>query len=287
MHEVRESHLPPGGVDGGAGEENRTQLVLEHLWLADALAGRYRGRGVEADDLQQVARCGLVEASHRFDPSIGAFGPFASTTITGVLKRHFRDHGWSVRPPRSLQQLSVQIGADWSAAAQDSGREPRREDFAARLGHPVIQIDRALHASQVYRVSSLDDERRPLRVVGYADRGFPQCESRMVVERLLPQLELSEQRLMTWRFWEDRTQAEIAHELGVSQMQASRLLSRTLTRLRELLATEPVPATTPGSSPRDGGARSTPAATRASAAHGGRGSDHATARPGLPPASAA
>lgn len=222
-------------VDGTA-DAGRLALVLSHLWLADALARRYRGRGVETDELEQEARSALVEAAHRFDPAVGAFAPFAAATITGLLKRYFRDHGWSVRPPRHLQQLVVQIGAEWSAAAQDAGHEPTRADLAARLGQPAADIALAQHASQNYRTASLDDESRPVHPAATVDAELRRCESRLLVERLLPRLDESERRLIVWRFWDERSQAEIARDLGVSQMQVSRLLARALAHVRELYA---------------------------------------------------
>lgn len=231
------------GHEKRSGDGDRSQrvdscqdLVLGHLWLADALARRYRGRGLEAEELQQEARSALVEAAQRFDPSVGAFAPFAATTVSGMLKRCFRDHGWGVRPPRHLQQLSVQIGAEWSDVAQDVGHEPTRQDLATRLGESALDIDQALRAGQNYRTASLDDDNRPVVTAATVDPGFLACESRLLLDRLLPQLEASERRLIRWRFWEDRSQAEIAQEIGVSQMQVSRLLARTLTRLRQLYA---------------------------------------------------
>ncbi len=233
--EVREGAWSSDSADRAA-EETRLSLVLSHLWLADALARRYRGRGVEADELEQEARSALVEAAHRFDPSVGAFAPFAAATVTGLLKRYFRDHGWSVRPPRHLQQLAVQIGAEWSAASQAAGREPTRGDLAARLGHSSADIDLARQASQNYRTASLDDDSRPVPPAAAVDPEFLRCESRLLIERLLPQLDQSDRELIRWRFWDDRSQADIAHDLGVSQMQVSRMLARALARLRRVYA---------------------------------------------------
>lgn len=212
------------------------ELVLGHLWLADALARRYRGRGMEADELQQEARSALVEAAQRFDPSVGPFAPFAAATISGMLKRCFRDHGWGVRPPRHLQQLSVQIRSEWSAAAQDVGHEPTRHDLATRLGESALDIDLALRAGLNYRTASLDDDSRAVFSAASLDPGFLACESRLLLDRLLPQLEASERRLIRARFWDERSQTEIAQDLGVSQMQVSRLLVRALTHLRQLYA---------------------------------------------------
>lgn len=236
MDVVIENEKWSGEGGRGRGVDPQQDLILGHLWLADALARRYRGRGMEAEELQQEARSALVEASQRFDPSVGAFAPFAAATISGMLKRCFRDHGWGVRPPRHLQQLSVQIGAEWSAVAQDVGHEPTRQDLATRLGQSALDIDQAVRAGQNYRTASLDDDSRPVVTAATVDPGFLACESRLLFDRLLPQLDESERRLIQWRFWDDRSQAEIAQDIGVSQMQVSRLLARALTHLRRLYA---------------------------------------------------
>jgi RNA polymerase sigma-B factor len=120
--------------------------------------------------------------------------------------------------------------------AQDTGREPNREDLATRLGHSTANIDLALRAGQNYRTASLDDDSRPVFAGAAVDPGLVACESRLLIDRLLLQLEASERRLIRWRFWDDRSQAEIAQDIGVSQMQVSRLLARALTHLRQLYA---------------------------------------------------
>jgi len=231
-----EPHLAAAAV-------SQQELVVDHLWLADALAGRYRARGVELEDLRQVARCGLVEAAGRYDPAMGTFAAFAAVSVAGVLKRYFRDHGWSVRPPRGLQQLSIQMSAEWSEVAHMAGHEPTHRDFAASLGQPMSNIEMAQLASRSYQTASLDDDRFPVAESADLDPGFDRCEDRLMIERVLSRLEPLEQRLLRMRFWEERTQSDIAQEMGTSQMQVSRLLKRAVSHLRELLDTpDPTPS---------------------------------------------
>lgn len=212
-----------------------SDLVLDHLWLADAIARRFRGRGEDDDDLRQVARCGLVEAAGRYDPAQGAFPAFASPTINGVVKRHFRDHGWSVRPGRSTQQLALQISKRWSEVAQGGGNEPTDQDLAGSLGASVIDIRAARVASQGYRSVSIDAAPSIEASVSMEDPEFERSEARMLVEQAWPLLDDAERRLLRLRFWENRSQSDISGLLGTSQMQVSRLIAKTLVHIRQLL----------------------------------------------------
>jgi RNA polymerase sigma-B factor len=213
-------------------------LVLEHLWLADSIARRYHGRGESDEDLQQVARCALLEAAHRYDPAQGPFIPYAGPTISGVLKRHFRDHGWVVRPPRDTQQIAVRITQQWSDIAQECGSLPSDEDLAARLDESVDTVREARRASQGYRTVPLDSSVAPFAHTGSEDPGFEHCETRLMVAHIWKRLDEGEQALLRMRFWECRSQSDIAARIGTSQMQVSRLLSRLLSRLRDQLADE-------------------------------------------------
>ena len=131
-------------------------MVVSHLWLADSVARRFRDRGEDADDLRQIARAGLVEACGRFDPDQGSFAAFAFPTVTGLVKRHFRDHGWSIRPPRPTQELSAEMWRRWPEVAQAVGGEPTERQLADVLGVPLEDVRRARRATQAYTCSSLD-----------------------------------------------------------------------------------------------------------------------------------
>lgn len=215
-----------------------TRLTLDHLWLADAIARRFRGRGEDDEDLQQVARCALLEAAHRYDPDHGPFVPFAGPTISGVLKRHFRDHGWVVRPPRQTQQLAVRITQQWSDVAQEHGAMPTDGDLAASLDESVATVREARRAAQGYRTVPIDATTSPVREPATEDPGFDSCDSRLLVDHIWDLLDRRERELLRMRFWEGRSQADIAGRIGTSQMQVSRLLSRLLTRLRDQLHEE-------------------------------------------------
>jgi RNA polymerase sigma-B factor len=219
----------------GPSTPDQISLVLDHLWLADALARRFRGRGEDDEDLQQVARCALMEAAHRYDPAQGPFGAFAGPTISGVLKRHFRDHGWAVRPPRQTQQLAVRITQQWSEVAHQHGSVPGDRELAASLDESVTKIREARRAAQGYRTAPLDGPSGPIACSAGDEPGFAHCEERLLVQKAWQVLSPEERELLRMRFWERRTQSDIAAQIGTSQMQVSRLLSRLLSRLRELL----------------------------------------------------
>ena len=213
----------------------RDQAVTGYLWLADALAQRFRGRGEEYDDLVQIARSGLVEAAHRYDTRLGSFPAFAAPTITGVLKRHFRDHGWLVRPPRPTQEIVIEMGREWALLTQTLGREPDDRAVATQIGRPLEAVREARLARGGYTACSLD-----AAFTGGSLADLPTAhdlvEDRLVIAQAWRQLTRSERRLLTMRFFEDRSQADIAAEIGTSQMQVSRLLSRTFRKMRRLIA---------------------------------------------------
>ena len=208
------------------------EVVTSHLWLADAVARRFRDRGEEADDLRQIARAGLVEACARFDPDQGPFTAFAFPTVTGLVKRHFRDHGWSVRPPRPTQELSAEMWRSWPEIAQAVGGEPSERQVATSLGATVADVRRARSASQGYSCSSLDALAQDL---SEDDPEGERCEARVLVASVWPELTADERRLLRMRFVEERSQSDIAAELGTNQMQVSRLLARLMTKLRRLI----------------------------------------------------
>jgi RNA polymerase sigma-B factor len=213
------------------------EVVTSHLWLAEALARRLWHSGEDREDLLQVACTGLVEACMRFDPKQASFVAFAVPTITGVLKRHYRDHGWAVRPPRHTQELASTLWRQWPALVQAAGAIPNDQELAEHCGEPVSLVRQARLASQCYSPASID---------AAMSRGVPfACESsedeldriecHMIVRSAMAQLDPDERRLIWLRFFEGRSQSAIAAELGISQMQISRLLARVLTKLRRII----------------------------------------------------
>ena len=213
------------------------EVVIAHLWLAETLARRFSHRGEDEEDLLQVARTGLVEACQRFDPHQGSFVGFAVPTITGVLKRHFRDHGWVVRPPRPTQELASTIWRQWPTLVQQMGAVPGARDLAEELGAPVGAVQQARFASQGYSASSIDAamSRGICFCSDESDDDLDRTEARLIIEEALPQLTVEERRLIWLRFYEQRSQSEIAEEIGTSQMQVSRLISRLLVKLRVII----------------------------------------------------
>jgi RNA polymerase sigma-B factor len=213
------------------------EVVTSHLWLAEKLARQFLHRGEDEEDLVQVAYTGLVEACLRFDPHQGSFVGFAEPTINGVLKRHFRDHGWTVRPPRPTQELASVIWRRWPTLVQEMGTLPCAKDLAQELGAPVNAVQQARLASEGYTASSIDAamSRGVCFCSTEADEDIDRTEARLIVDRAVEQLDESERRLIWLRYFEQRSQSDIAHELGISQMQVSRLLSRLLLKLRSII----------------------------------------------------
>ena len=218
----------------------RDGLIESHLRLAVHLARRFDNRGVPLDDLVQVASLGLLKAVERFDPERGLeFSTFATPTIIGELKRHFRDKGWSVRVPRRVQELHVRLNSLVNELTHKYGRSPSITELAQAARASEEEVLEALEASQAYRSASIDASRAAdadapslADQLGEDDDGPIHIENRMVVERLLTTLPPREQLMMRLRFFEELTQSEIADRLGISQMHVSRLLARCLDQLR-------------------------------------------------------
>jgi RNA polymerase sigma-B factor len=223
------------------GEDERQQIIDEvvtsHLWLAETLSRRFLHRGEDEEDLLQVARTGLVEAAQRFAPEQGAFIAFAVPTITGVLKRHFRDHGWMVRPPRRNQELASGIWQQWPSLVQSIGAIPSAQDLASQLGESVGAVQQARYASHCYSPASI--EAAVARGMSFSsiesEEEIDRAEARLIVSAALDQLTDCERQLLWYRFYEQRSQAEIAAAIGTSQMQVSRLLCRVLGKLRSII----------------------------------------------------
>jgi RNA polymerase sigma-B factor len=229
-----------------AREALRDQLVTGYLPVAQHIARRFANRGEPIDDLVQVATVGLIHAIDRFSADRGSdFFSFAVPTISGEVRRHFRDLGWSMRVPRRLKDLHVSINAAVSQLSQDLGRAPKPSEIAQLLGVPVADVLEGLEASEAYRSSSLDEmlssEQGSATVgelVGEADAELDRVEFRQTLRPLLADLAERERTIVMLRFFGNLTQTQIADKVGISQMHVSRLLSQTLDRLRERLDPE-------------------------------------------------
>ncbi|MFC4946081.1 SigB/SigF/SigG family RNA polymerase sigma factor [Pseudonocardia sp. GCM10023141] len=227
-------------------EALRDELVTGFLPVAQHIARRFSGRGEPIDDLVQVATVGLINAVDRFSPERGSdFLSFAVPTISGEVRRHFRDLGWSMRVPRRLKDMHVSINGVVPDLAQRLGRAPRPSEIAEQLGVPVAEVLEGLEASEAYRSSSLDEmlssEQGSATVgelVGEADAALDQVEFRQALRPLLAELDERERTIVLLRFFGNLTQTQIADQVGISQMHVSRLLARTLDRLRTRLDPE-------------------------------------------------
>jgi RNA polymerase sigma-B factor len=220
----------------------RNRLIEAHRPLAVHLARRFADRGEPLDDLVQVACVGLLHAVERFDPERGVeFASFASVTIEGELKRHFRDTTWAVRVPRRSQELHLRLGKSVEELSQRLGRAPTITELGKNLDATEEEVLEALEAGALYRSAPLEHPDRPLdtgSAVAQTERGYADAERRMLLERLTADLPEREQTILRLRFVHERTQSEIAEVVGVSQMHVSRLLTRTLALLRDRLAAE-------------------------------------------------
>jgi RNA polymerase sigma-B factor len=217
----------------------RDQLISEHLGLAIALARRFAGRGEAIDDLEQIATLGLLKAVERFEPERGlAFSTFATPTISGEIKRHFRDKSWSIRVPRALQELGLRLTATVADLTNELGRSPTVAEIAERLEVDPEAVLEAMEANRAFATQSLDaqlpgDDRTLGDTLGRDEPGMDQVEHEIVVNDLLATLPEREQMILRLRFFDGLTQTEIANRVGISQMHVSRLLSRSLDSLRQ------------------------------------------------------
>jgi len=227
------------------GDETRKRRLLDEVILinrgvAEAVASRYRGRGISQDDLVQVAYEGLTKAVNRFDPSTrNDLLTYAVPTIRGEVMRHFRDHGWSVRPPRRVQELQWRVNQCIERLEHELGREPRDAEVIEELGIDAAEYREALEAFGCFQPTSLD---QPVHTDATSSLGdlIPDvadqhgaADARVALAPVVRRLSERDRRILHLRFFEDRTQAEIGEDLGVTQMQVSRLLSRILGTLRE------------------------------------------------------
>jgi RNA polymerase sigma-B factor len=224
----------------------RSELVELHLPLVEYLARRFRNRGEWLDDLTQVATIGLIKSIDRFDLERGVeFSTYATPTIVGEIKRHFRDKGWAVRVPRRLQELKLALAKAISDLAQRLGRAPTVAELAGHLQMSEEEVLEGLESANAYSTVSLDapdsgDEDAPAvaESLGMVDEALEGVEYRESLKPLLEQLPPREKRILLLRFFGNMTQSQIATELGISQMHVSRLLARTLAQLRDGLTSD-------------------------------------------------
>lgn len=221
----------------------RARIVQRCLPLADHIARRFEGRGEARDDLVQVARVGLVNAVNRFDVDAGSdFASYAVPTIMGEVRRHFRDNGWSVKVPRRLKELHLRLGAATAELSQRLGHAPTPSELAAELGMAREEVVEGLIAGSSYNTLSIDsggsgDDESPAiaDTLGSQDDALEQIENREALRPLLATLPERERTVLILRFFESMTQSQIAERVGISQMHVSRLLAKSLARLRDEL----------------------------------------------------
>jgi RNA polymerase sigma-70 factor (sigma-B/F/G subfamily) len=223
--------------------ELHARVVVLHLDVAESLARRYRGRGQDHEDLVQVARLALVEAVERFDPDRGPFLAFGVPTMVGHIKRYFRDHGWFVRPPRSIQERHVEVTRATNDLTSRLGRQPSTVEIAQHLGLNAGDVRAARNVQGCFRPTSLDASpvtgasdgdsgRSYADVLGSDDLQLASIDAVVTVSPACRQLSAEDRRILYLRFFLMCSQDEIAAELGTSQMQISRRLRRILTQLK-------------------------------------------------------
>ena len=226
--------------------EAREQLIVSHLNLVRFLASKFKNRGESLEDLIQVGTIGLIKAIDRFDLSRGLeFTTYATPTIMGEIKRHFRDKGWSVRVPRRLQELSAKVNQATDELTNQLQRSPSVAEIAEHLGTTVDEVLEAMESSSAYSSVSLeagsgDDDEAPAIIdhYGLVDADLAASDDRMVLEQAIGDFTPREQEVVRLRFEQGLTQVEIAERLGISQVQVSRLLRRTLRRIQDKIDPE-------------------------------------------------
>ena len=231
--------LPAGSP---AHQRRRDDIIERCLPLADHIARRFDGRGEPREDLLQVARVGLVNAVLRFDVNTGSdFVSFAVPTIMGEVRRHFRDNSWSVKVPRRLKELHLRLGAATAELSQRLGRAPTASELAEELEMDRDEVVEGLVAGSSYNTLSIDSGGGPdeaptiADTLGDIDTGLDQIENREALRPLLAALPERERTVLLLRFFESLTQTQIAERVGISQMHVSRLLAKSLARLRDQL----------------------------------------------------
>jgi RNA polymerase sigma-B factor len=233
--------MPPDHPDRA---KLRDKLVTGYLPVVQHIARRFAGRGEPVDDLEQAGTVGLLNAVDRFEPDRGVdFLSYAVPTITGEVRRHFRDRTWSMRVPRRLKDLQSSINGAIGPLSQQLGRAPRPSEIAAHLGIATEEVVEGLDAQQAYRSSSLDElvsgaDTALTETLGTADAELEKVEYRQTLGPLLDELPDRERTILVLRFFGNMTQTQIAGRVGISQMHVSRLLAQTVGNLRHRMLTD-------------------------------------------------
>ena len=231
--QTRESHL-------------KDELVAQHLNLVRYLAGKFSNRGENVEDLVQVGCLGLIKAIERFDPERGTeFTTYATPTIVGEIKRHFRDKGWAIKVPRRLQEFNASVAKTTEELTSQLGRVPTADEIAKKLDVSPEDVLEAQELGQSYNLLSIDseldadDSRKTSSLLDYLGRDdfqLEQVEDRLALHRAFSSLPERERLLMYLRFFENRSQSEVAKVLNISQMHVSRLQARSLETMRQALS---------------------------------------------------
>ncbi len=231
---------PPGDHGRRAA---RARLATGFLPLVRNIARRYVQRGEPLEDLEQVGSVGLLVVLDRFAPApdsdvLAAFLGYAVPSVTGEIRRHFRDRTWAVRVPRRLKDLQIPLRQATAELSQSLNRAPRPSEIAAWLGCPVEDVFEALRAQDAYRATSFDYGTHPVgATLGWIDDAFDRVEHRHALREAFGRLPEREQQILRMRFFDDLTQTQIAAHVGLSQMQVSRILRQTLDQVRGQIAT--------------------------------------------------
>lgn len=221
------------------------EVILLNRRVCGGIAARYQQRGVDAEDLRQIAEMGLVKAVNRYEPDRGSrFLAFAVPTIRGEIRRYFRDHGWMVRPPRRIQELRGEVVTTENDMVQQLGRFPTATETAVHMGLTMRELFEVRGARGCYRTASLDaparaDSDLPVKeLLGGPDEAFEQVDNHESLTPLLAEFDARDRLILSLRFVDGCTQKEIGDQIGVSQMQVSRLLNAILARLRDGLRSD-------------------------------------------------
>lgn len=233
MNDSRSAH-------GGGGATDRDELILAHMSLVKALARRYANRGESLEDLVQVGTIGLIKAANAYDPNRGAFPSFATPTILGEIRRHFRDRVWMLNVPRSLQESNAAVNKAIDALTTEIGRSPTVREVAGHTGLGMDDVLEAMAVSSAYApgpllVQNADGEESVVDAA-VEEGGFELVEDRAGLAEALAELPARERMIIDLRFNRGMTQSQIASRIGISQMHVSRLLAGSIKQLRERLS---------------------------------------------------
>lgn len=223
--------------------EVRNEIVNRHMYIAELLSKRYIGKGIEYEDIFQIASLALIYATERFDITKGyEFSSFATPTIVGEIKRYFRDKGWAIKVPRKTQELALKINDAKEKLQSDMGNVPKIKDIAQYLNASEEEVMEAMEASQLFSIRSLDLIKENndndssisfVEVLGKDDQSFSDIENIDFINRFIQKLDDTEKQIVRGRFFENKTQVIIAKELDLSQMTISRIEKKILKKLKE------------------------------------------------------